>query len=57
MQNLTNTISEVLSDELPQHLVKLITPKLVKAIERSENREERQETYKGTEDAYDEVAS
>ena len=40
MQNLTNTISEVLSDELPQHLVKLITPKLVKAIERSDCRDE-----------------
>ena len=36
MQNLTNTISEVLSDELPQHLVKLITPKLVMAIEGSD---------------------
>lgn len=36
MLNLTKTISEVLSDELPQHLVKLITPKLVMAIERSD---------------------
>ena len=36
MLNLTNTISEVLSDELPQHLVKLITPKLVMAIEGSD---------------------
>ncbi len=34
-QNLTNIISGVLSDILPQHLVKLITPKLVKAIERN----------------------
>ena len=33
MQNLTNTISEVLSDLLPQHLVRIITPKLVRAIE------------------------
>ena len=40
MQNLTNTISEVLSDELPQHLVKLITPKLVMAIEGSDCRDE-----------------
>lgn len=34
MQNIIHIISEVLSDELPQHLVKLITPKLVMAIER-----------------------
>lgn len=32
--NLSNTVNEVLSDFLPQHLVKLITPKLVMAIER-----------------------
>lgn len=36
MQNLTNIISNVLRDLLPQHLVKLITPKLVQAIERSD---------------------
>lgn len=36
MQNLTNIISEVLCNLLPQHLVKLITPKLVMAIEGSD---------------------
>lgn len=34
MQNLTNIISNVLRDLLPQHLVRIITPKLVRAIER-----------------------
>lgn len=34
MQNLTNIISNVLRDLLPQHLVRIITPKLVMAIER-----------------------
>ena len=32
MQNLTNIISNVLRDLLPQHLVRIITPKLVRAI-------------------------
>ena len=36
MQNLTNIISEVLRDLLPQHLVRIITPKLVRAIEGGE---------------------
>ena len=36
MKNLSNIISEVLRDLLPQHLVRIITPKLVKAIERSD---------------------
>lgn len=40
MQNLTNIISEVLGVELPQHLVRLITPKLVMAIEGSEGIDE-----------------
>ena len=35
MQNIIHIISEVLCNLLPQHLVKLITPKLVQAIERS----------------------
>ena len=34
MQNLTNIINSVLRDILPQHLVRIITPKLVRAIER-----------------------
>lgn len=33
MQNLTQIINEVLRDLLPQHLVRIITPKLVRAIE------------------------
>lgn len=33
MSNLSNIISEVLRNFLPQHLVKLITPRLAKAIE------------------------
>ncbi len=36
MQNLTNIISNVLRDLLPQHLVRIITPKLVRAIEGGE---------------------
>lgn len=33
MQELTKIISEVLRNFLPQHLVRLITPRLAKAIE------------------------
>jgi hypothetical protein len=36
MQNLTNIISNVLRDLLPQHLVRIIAPKLVRAIEGSD---------------------
>ena len=32
MQNLTNIISNVLRDLLPQHLVRIIAPKLVRAL-------------------------
>ena len=33
MSNLSNIISEVLCNLLPQHLVRIITPKLVRALE------------------------
>lgn len=32
MHNLTQIINEVLRDLLPQHLVRIITPKLVEAL-------------------------
>lgn len=40
MRNLTHIISEVLRDFLPQHLVRIITPKLVWAIEGGEGIDE-----------------
>lgn len=57
MQNIIHIIRDELSGMFTKNIVDEVVRKIEKAIERSGNREKRQETYKGAEDADDEVAS